>query len=144
MCRGWGWGRGTRCSIQLSRDPGSLIKWLLHHPGPGNPALDYLSARREEGKEGGGHGAVAWIFYRPGLNMADFISEHTVHWPELVTRHTLVQRKLGNVVLLCLGEKWNSIWWTPSIVSATRRFLRSLLSTTVTSKGYMVPVYRSG
>lgn len=61
-------------------------------------------------KEGGGHGAVAWIFYRPGLNMADFISEHTVHWPELVTRHTLVQRKLGNVVLLCLGEKWNSIW----------------------------------
>lgn len=28
-------------------------------------------------KEGGRHGAVAWIFYRPGLNMADFISEHS-------------------------------------------------------------------
>lgn len=92
------------------------------------------------GKEGGGHGAVAWTYYRPDLNMADFISGHTVHWPELVTRHTWVQSKLGNVVLLCSGGKWNRIWWIPSIVSATHRFSRSLLFTTMTSKGYMVPL----
>lgn len=61
---------------------------LPHQVASPSPRAREPCAGLSVGKEGGGHGAVAWKYYRPDLNMADFISGHTVHWPELVTRHT--------------------------------------------------------
>lgn len=134
MSRGWRW-RGL-CSIQFIQRPRLPIKWLCQLPGPWSPALDYLHSA----DEGGEHGAVAWMFYTPGLNMVDLISEHTVHWAQLVIRHHLSAKGAGKCGLPVLRWKVKQDLWIPSIVSAIHRFSKSLLSNTVTSKVCMVPV----
>lgn len=84
--------------IQRPRLP---IKWLCQLPGPWSPTLDYLHSA----DEGGEHGAVAWMFYTPGLNMVDLISEHTVHWAQLVIRRHLSAKGAGKCGLPVLRWK---------------------------------------
>lgn len=136
MSQGWRW-RGL-CSIYYPEIQAPPSSGFANSRGPG---VLHCIIRTLLAEERGEHGAVGWMFYTPGLNMVDFISGHTVHWAQLVTRRHLSAKEAGKRGLSCAQAESGTGFGEhlALIVSATYRFSKSLLFTMVTSKVCMVP-----